>query len=189
MQNFLFNFFVLISAIGGQTAMITASAIVSALIFFYHKEKRLAGFLFFNYMATISIVVLLKNIIQKPRSPLALVYESSYAFPSGHTASAMITLLILFYLSKFIKNDFWRIFSQLFAIAWLISIISARIYLQVHDIYDILGGIIVASLVFYFSLKIRIFRKGILKEEFVKVEKTLNKEERILENEFERYEK
>lgn len=179
----------IISKIGGQTAMITASLVVSIFVFFYHKEKRLAGFLFFNYMTTMTIVVMLKNIIQKPRSPLALVYENSYAFPSGHTASAMITLLIIFYLSKFIKNNFWKRFAQIFAVAWLISIISARIYLQVHDIYDIAGGIIVASLVFYFSLKIRIFRKGILKEEFVKVEKTLNKEERIIEDEFRKYEK
>lgn len=189
MQNLLFNFFVLISTIGGQTAMIIASAIVSALVFFYHKEKRLAGFIFFNYMATISTVVILKNITEKPRSPLALVYESSYAFPSGHTASAMVTLLILFYLSIFIKNNFWKRFTQFFGAVWLILIISARIYLQVHDIYDIVGGIIVASLVFYFSLKIRIFRKGILKEEFVKVEKTLNKEERFIQNEFKKYEK
>ena len=181
MQNFLFNFFVTISTISGQAAMITASAIVSALVFFYHKEKRLAGFIFFNYMATMTIVVLL-NIIEKPRSPLALVYENSYAFPSGHTASAMVTLLILFYLSQFIKNNFWKRFTQVFAVAWLISIISARIYLQVHDFYDIAGGIIVASIVFYFSLKIRIFRKGILKEEFVKAEKTLKKEEEVLIN-------
>ena len=182
MHIFLFNFFVTISTISGQAAMITASAIVSALVFFYHKEKRLAGFIFFNYMATMTIVVLLKNIIEKPRSPLALVYENSYAFPSGHTASAMVTLLILFYLSQFIKNNFWKRFTQVFAVAWLISIISARIYLQVHDFYDIAGGIIVASIVFYFSLKIRIFRKGILKEEFVKAEKTLKKEEEVLIN-------
>ena len=189
MQNFLFNFFVLISTIGGQTAMVSASAIVSALVFFYHKEKRLAGFIFFNYMATMTIVVLLKNITEKPRSPLALVYESSYAFPSGHTASAMTTLLILFYLSIFIKNNFWKRFTQFFGLAWLILMIFARIYLQVHDVYDIIGGIFVASLVFFFSLNIRIFRKGILKEEFVKVEKTLNKEERFIKDEFKKYEK
>jgi undecaprenyl-diphosphatase len=136
-----------------------------------------------------TIVVLLKNIIEKPRSPLALVYENSYAFPSGHTASAMVTLLLLFYLSIFIKNNFWKRFTKFIGTVWLILIISARIYLQVHDIYDIAGGIIVASLVFYFSLKIRIFRKGILKEEFVKVEKTLNREERFILDEFKKYEK
>lgn len=171
MQNFLFNFFIIISNIGGQEIMIISSVLVSIIVFFYHKEEKLGGFLFFNYMATISIVVILKNIIQKPRSSLALAYENSYAFPSGHVALAMITFLIIFYLSKFIKNDFWKNFSRLLGVIWLLLIISARLYLKVHDIYDVLGAIIVASIVFYFSLKIKIFKKGMLKEEFVKLEK------------------
>jgi undecaprenyl-diphosphatase len=189
MQNFLFNFFVLISTIGGETVMVTCSIIVSLIILYYHKEEKLAGFLFFNYMATMSIVIILKDLIQKPRNPLASVYESSYAFPSGHTAVAMTTVLIVFYLSKFIKNNFWKNFTKICTIIWLLLIIAARLYLKVHDVYDIAGGLIIASFIFYFSLKISIFRKGILKEEFTKVEKTLNKEERFLENEFQKYEK
>ncbi len=153
--------------------MIIYSILVSLTIVFLHKEERLAGFLFFNYMATIAIVMILKNITQKPRSSIALVYENSYAFPSGHVAIAMSTLLIIFFLCEFVKNNFWKNFYKILAIIWLLLIISARLYLKVHDIYDIAGGIIVAIIVFDFSLNIRIFRKGILKEEFVKGEKIL----------------
>ncbi|MDQ1281989.1 MAG: hypothetical protein QG630_340 [Patescibacteria group bacterium] len=181
MQNSLFDFFVVISRISGQQSMVISSVLVSIIVFFYHKEKRLAGFLFFNYTATMTIVVILKNLIQKPRSSLALVYENSYAFPSGHIASAMITFLIIFYLSKFIKNNFWKSFFRFLGIIWLLLIIEARLYLKVHDIYDVIGAIVVSSLVFYFSLKIKIFKNGILKEEFVKVEKIVKKEEIFLE--------
>jgi len=184
MQNFLFIFFVVVSTIGGEQVMIISSITVAFIILFYHKEEKLAGFLFLNYITTIGMVIILKDLIKKPRNPLALVYENSYAFPSAHTAAAMTTLLIIFYLSKFIKNNFWRSFSKILAVIWLILIISARIYLQVHDIYDISGGIIVASLVFYLSLNIKIFSKGILKEEFIKAKKILRKEEKVLENEF-----
>lgn len=176
MQNLLFNFFVIISNIGGEIMMVLSSIVVSLTIFFYHKEEKLAGFLFLNYMITLSIVVLLKDIIQKPRSPLALVYESSYAFPSGHTAAAMTTFLIVFYFSSFIKETFWKAFCKFLAFVWLILIICARLYLQVHDIYDILGAMIISSIVFYFSLKIDMFREGILKEEFIKAEKEIEKQ-------------
>lgn len=189
MQNFLFNFFVLISTIGGEFVMVACSILVSLIIFYYHKEEKLAGFLFFNYTATMSIVIILKDLFQKPRSPLALVYENSYAYPSGHTAAAMTTLLIIFYLSQFIKNNFWKNFAKVLAFIWLLLIISARIYLQVHDIYDIIGAILVSSLVFYFSLNIKIFKDRILKKEFTKAEKILKKEERYIENKFEKYEK
>lgn len=165
-----------ISVIGGEEAMIIYSILVSLTIVFIHREERLAGFLFFNYMTTIVSVVILKDIIQKPRSLLSLVHENSYAFPSGHVAVAMTTLLIIFFLCEFIKNNFWKNFYKILAIIWLLLIISARLYLKVHDVYDVVGGVMVAIIVFYFSLKIRIFRKGILKEEFVKVEKTLKKE-------------
>lgn len=181
MQNSLFDFFVLISKIGGQQIMVIFSVLISIIVFFYNKEKILAGFLFFNYMATMTIVIILKNLIEKPRSSLALVYENSYAFPSGHVASAMTTFLIIFYLSRFIKNNFWKNFSRLLGITWLLLIIIARLYLKVHDIYDVIGAIMVSSLVFYFSLKIKIFKNGILKEEFVKVEKIVKKEKIFLE--------
>lgn len=173
MQNFLFHFFVTISAIGGEISMILASIIVGLIILFYHKEERLAGFLFVNYMSTIGITLLLKEIIKKPRNPLSLVHENTYAFPSGHAAAAMTTLLIVFYLTKFIKNNFWKNFVKIIAFIWLTLIISARLYLKVHDIYDIFGGILISSLVFYYSLNLKIFKDKILKKEFLEAEKKI----------------
>lgn len=173
MQNFLFNLFVIISNIGGELVMAILSTIIALIILFYHKEEKLVGFLFFNYVSTISIVIILKELIKKPRGIFALVHENSYAFPSGHTAAAMITLLLVFYLSKFIKNKFWKNFSKTLSIIWLLLIISARLYLKVHDIYDILASIIISSTVFYYSLNINIFSKNILKSEFKKVEEVV----------------
>ncbi|MEI6352519.1 MAG: phosphatase PAP2 family protein [Candidatus Nomurabacteria bacterium] len=165
MQSLLFNFFIIISNIGGETMMVAATTIISIIIFFWHKEEILAGFIFFNYIATMSLVVVLKYLIHKPRNPFALVHESSYAFPSGHTAAAAITLFLLFYLSRFIKNKSWKDFVKIFGIIWLILIISARLYLKVHDIYDILASILIAIFIFKLSLELKIFSKGILKKE------------------------
>lgn len=167
----LLNFFNIISTIGGERIMLISATIVALLIIFWRKEEKLAGFILFNYGVTMSIVVLLKYLVHKGRNPLALVYESSYAFPSGHTAAAMVTFLLLIYLSKFVKNINYRILMRILGTAWLVLIIAARLYLRVHDIYDILASIIIATYVFYISLEIKIFKKGILKREVYNLEK------------------
>ena len=165
MQNFLFEFFKFISIAGNETSMLIYTTIVSLVILFWHREEILAGFIFFNYIVTMTIVVLLKYIIHKPRNPFALVYENSYAFPSGHTAAAAVTLFLLFYLSRFITNDFWRKFTKVFGVLWFVLIISARLYLKVHDIYDVIAAILIAVYIFDLSLNMKIFSKGILKKE------------------------
>ena len=165
MQNFTFEFFNFISIAGNESSMLLYTSIVSLIILFWHKEEILAGFIFFNYVATMAAVVAIKYLVHKPRNPLALVHENSYAFPSGHTAAAAITFFLLFYLSKFIKNTFWRRFLKIIGFIWLALIISARLYLKVHDIYDILASILIAMYMFDLSLNMKIFSRGILKRE------------------------
>ncbi len=165
MDNILFELLKTISLVGNEKFMLILATLISLVIIFWHKEEKLAGFILFNYGLTMTIVVLLKYLVHKDRNPLALVYESSYAFPSGHVAAAAVSFLLLFYLSRFVKNIFWRDFMKIFGIIWIGLMIYARLGLKVHDIYDILASIIIASFIFYLSLQIKLFKKGILKRE------------------------
>ena len=113
----------------------------------------------------------LKFIIQKPRNLLAMVTENSYAFPSGHVAAAMVTFLVLFYIAKFDKNTLHKFLLRFVATLWLIFIISARLYLRVHDIYDVLASILIATYIFYISLNLNIFKRYRLKKDFKKIHK------------------
>lgn len=149
--------------------MFILSIIICLIVFFYKREKRLSLFILFNYLITMGIVVLLKFIVQKPRSVFALVIENSYAFPSGHTAAAMTTFIILFYIAKFDNKKSHKILLKSLGILWLILIISARLYLEVHDIYDILASIIISIYIFYISLHIKIFKSYKLKNDFKKI--------------------
>ena len=54
---------------------------------------------------------------------------------------------------------------KIFGIIWIGLMTYARLGLKVHDIYDILASIIIASFIFYLSLQIKLFKKGILKKE------------------------
>jgi membrane-associated phospholipid phosphatase len=165
MDNILFELLKTISLVGNEKFMLILATLISLVIIFWHKEEKLAGFILFNYGLTMTIVVLLKYLVHKDRNPLALVYESSYAFPSGHVAAAAVSFLLLFYLSRFVKNIFWRDFMKIFGIIWIGLMTYARLGLKVHDIYDILASIIIASFIFYLSLQIKLFKKGILKKE------------------------
>lgn len=167
MDYILFRIFNIISVVGGIQMMLITSTLVCIFILFLHKERRLAGFIMFNYGITMSIVVIIKHLVQKGRSPAALVYENSYAYPSGHIAAATVTLLLLFHISKFVKNTRIKNFMKVLGIIWLLLIIIARLYLRVHDIYDGLASIIIAGYVFYISRRLKIFKDGILKKEVV----------------------
>ncbi len=142
---------------------------VSLILFFIKKDKLLIGLILSNYIFTIFIVVLLKYLIERPRNPLALIHETSYAFPSGHVAIAMTTFLLIFYLANFLKNKILTNIFKIISTVWFILIIIDRLYLKVHDIYDVMGGIIVAIIIFYILIHLKIFRAYRLKDELLKI--------------------
>ncbi len=168
MDNFLLNFFNSVSLFGGEIALVTLLTLISLYLLFSKKRTRFAGFTLFNYLVTIATVVAIKDIVQKPRSLLALVEEKSYAFPSGHTALAMTTFLLLFFISNSIENKFWKIFLKIFAIFWILATIFARLYLGVHDMPDIIASAFIAVFVFIISFTIPSFRKDILARDIKK---------------------
>lgn len=119
------------------------------------NKKYFAKFIFANYILSMSIIYILKSIINKPRSPMIITLEHSSAFPSGHTAVAMITSLLMIYYSRFIVNKLFKYISIIFAIILTPSMIFARIYLYAHDIYDCLASVLIVSIVFLIVYKNR----------------------------------
>lgn len=165
MNPILFEFLKNISVLGGEKMMMICTVILFLVVFFWHKEKRLALFILFNYLATEILVVGIKYIVNKPRNPLALIVEPSPAFPSGHVAAAMTTFLILWYLSRFIKENKLKILARMLGSIWLVLIVSDRLLLRVHDIYDVIAAILISLFVFSVSINLKYFKRKILKKE------------------------
>lgn len=98
-------------------------------------------------LLTFAFVFLFKEITGIPRPEDALVFESGYRFPSGHTAGA-------FYLSSILFVTLWKSFKKksshvLFALVLCIYplvIGLSRIYLGVHTPLDVVAGIFTALL-------------------------------------------
>ena len=81
---------------------------------------------------------------------------TSFGFPSGHT---QIAVVIWLYIAMNIKNIIVKIISIIF----LFGVPLSRLYLGVHDVGDILGGIFVGGIILIAS---NIFLKKLKSENF-----------------------
>lgn len=81
----------------------------------------------------------LKDLFMDPRPPLALALDGrvgeSYGFPSGH---AQIAVAMWFWLAMEIKRTWAWVAAAIIAA----GVCFSRIYLGVHDVEDILGGVL-----------------------------------------------
>jgi len=101
----------------------------------------------------------LKDFFQDPRpdtllniDPWSSTIDLSYGFPSGH---AQLAIVIWGYLFLNTQN----IFLKIFCVFLIITISFSRIYLGVHDVADVVGGIIIGLFLIY-ALTILLSSKG-----------------------------
>lgn len=100
-----------------------------------------------GYVLTLSYVfnTMLKHLIRNPRPfwydpSLALVTENGYGVPSGHAQSTTVFLGLL---AIFIRRTWAWILATILIVLMAIS----RIYLGVHDLEDVVAGILLGILI------------------------------------------
>jgi len=121
--------------------------IALALFLLCIKKTRKCGFLMLISMLLGLIIGngFLKNIIARdrpcwidPNIPLLIPNPHDYSFPSGHTLASFEAAVMIF-----LHNKKWGIVSLIAAVL----IAFSRMYLFVHFPTDILGGIILGTLI------------------------------------------
>lgn len=117
---------------------------IIAIAYWLNPRKRL----FLDLGWLISFATLLNVIIKKafsiPRPPSTLhmlpINDGSFGFPSGDVQVATVFFMIIFlsFNSKTLK---------IISITMIINIMLSRLYLGVHSIYDVIGGMIFGVLI------------------------------------------
>ncbi|HLC58744.1 MAG TPA: phosphatase PAP2 family protein [Candidatus Nanoarchaeia archaeon] len=104
-------------------------------------------FLLLGFIITFGIALIIRLLYFKKR-PLKQTYANfiekvdASSFPSLHVARSIFLTLVI---HKFFNNYFLSIFFLIIAILVAFS----RIYLKKHDIYDVLGGLVLGIIGYY----------------------------------------
>ena len=137
------NQFMLLITYLAQREIITVAVIFSLIILLLLRKWSYLRSLLVFVVGGELFVWIIKNIIDRPRPPLseALVAETSYSFPSGHTFIAIAFYgLITFFLFDSLKKKSLKIISLILGIILVILIGASRIYLGAHWPSDVLAS-------------------------------------------------
>jgi undecaprenyl-diphosphatase len=138
LTDFMINLTNLADVIGVVVILLT-----SALFFYIKKDNKYTIILATTTLMNNGIVYIGKILIHRsrPSSEIALVTETSYSFPSGHSIMAIAFFGLLFYfLISYIRNRPLKIISIFLAILFVLTIGFSRVYLGVHWPSDILAS-------------------------------------------------
>lgn len=119
-----------------------AIIIISSIYFFYKAKKFTGIFLFSSAVAGMLLEYLISLAIARARPENLLAYASGFSFPSGHAVIATIFFLLLFIFLEFdLKTKLSVFYLASGTFVFIILAGFSRIYLNVHWLSDILGGI------------------------------------------------
>ena len=137
----------IINTIFDAIPMIVISFIL-CIVIWYKDCKKDALFFTSVIMINAILIFLIKNIVQRPRPLNALISLKDYGFPSGHVTNALVFFGILSYL--LLKNPHIKKL-KFFIIGIFIFMIAligfTRIYLNVHWLSDVIGGLAIGGFI------------------------------------------
>lgn len=141
----------LMTIISTVVSPLTTSLIALVILGYqYFLNQRIAVWLFMLFFGTNALALLLKDIIARHRSMNQLVFDSGYSFPSGHTISTFLLMILVLVVAR---QRLRRVLSQvvfvIFALVILASVIFSRLYLENHFLTDILGSLLLGASSYY----------------------------------------
>ena len=137
------NNFMLFITYLAKGEIITVAVIFSLIILFLLRKWAYFNNLLVFVLGGELFVWIIKNIVERPRPPLAesLTIETSYSFPSGHSFVAIAFYgLITFFLFESLKRKWFKILVLILGIILVLLIGASRIYLGAHWPSDVLAS-------------------------------------------------
>lgn len=154
-QNSAFTVIAKITSFIFDTAALMVITIILCIFLWFKRGKKYSLFFLITMLFNGLIILLLKDLFQRPRPLNSLIVDTSFAFPSGHTASAVVFFgLITYLIFKKSKSQDWKIGFFVFSIFMVLFIGFIRLYLNVHWFTDVLGGLAIGTFILTISILI-----------------------------------
>ncbi len=148
-QNSALTTFSKFIAIVFDTITLTLISLAIAVYLYFKISKRKGIFLASVAIVTGILIKLLKEIFQRARPLNALIQESGFSFPSGHITTTVVFLGLIIYLFASKKH---KLEAVLIATSIVILVGFTRIYLRVHWLTDVIGGVFVGGIILALSI-------------------------------------
>lgn len=151
-NNFLTAIFKIFSFVFDTISMIIISLIFVVILWIkkYKKESLFFGILM---LVNAGFIYFLKEIVQRARPLNALIYDSGFAFPSGHLTTAIVFFgLLIYFVFESKKSKNFKIAFSLISVFLILLIGFSRIYLNVHWFSDVLGGFALGLFILFFGI-------------------------------------
>ncbi|MGV3318037.1 phosphatase PAP2 family protein [Streptococcus agalactiae] len=132
----------LMTIISTVVSPLTTSLIALVILGYqYFLNQRIAVWLFMLFFGTNALALLLKDIIARHRPMNQLIFDSGYSFPSGHTISTFLLMILVLVVAR---QRLRRVLSQVVLVI-LALVIFSRLYLENHFLTDILGSLLLGA--------------------------------------------
>jgi len=142
-------FFVTITWLGSLYLLLPLAALLCLLLLRSGKSEQ-AMLIGCSLLITIISVHAVKLMFRRPRPPtteLLVAMPSDWSFPSAHTAQATAFFLSVTFVAFQVLQPFWAILFALLSLLLVFIVGYSRIYLQVHYVFDVLAGMVLAALI------------------------------------------
>lgn len=153
MNNTTTNIYKVITFFGSTIFMVGLCVLL--LVLFIIIKKNIYGYIISGTLIFSTIINnVIKVIIRRERPIYMIVRETTFSFPSGHTMASVSMYGILIYLiNKSNMNKKLKIILSIILGMIPLMVATSRIYLGAHYFSDILGAIMLATIVLLISTK------------------------------------
>lgn len=144
MRNPILSRLMLLITLSSNWQMIILGTIMVAILLVKAHHWRYFWVLLVTNSVAISFIELSKYIIGRERPPtaMAIISQSSYSFPSGHSYFAGVYYgLLVYFLVRHLRNREWQVFFVVAGVIWILALSFSRIYLGVHWPTDVIAGL------------------------------------------------